>query len=220
MTASKDHTARVWKAATGEPITPPLEHKATVWTAQFNSDNRRVVTATGHEVEDNKHFRKGLYGLSRWLGQTNNPDDSVGEALVWDAEAGQRLFTMQHSNTVTWAAFSPDGRRVVTACVDGTARVWDAVTGQPVTAFLPHLTVSITLRSVRTAAASSLLVPITRSLRVRRRFGMPRPASRCFNHLNIRTEWSGRRSVRTVNAWPPVAKMARCESGMRTPDVL
>ena len=140
VTASKDHTARVWKAATGEPITPPLEHKATVWTAQFNSDNRRVVTATGHEVEDNKHFRKGLYGLSRWLGQTNNPDDSVGEALVWDAEAGQRLFTMQHSNTVTWAAFSPDGRRVVTACVDGTARVWDAVTGQPVTAFLPHLT--------------------------------------------------------------------------------
>jgi WD40 repeat protein len=36
------------------------------------------------------------------------------------------------------AAFSPDGTRVVTASVDGTARVWDAATGQPVTRPLAH----------------------------------------------------------------------------------
>jgi WD40 repeat protein len=36
------------------------------------------------------------------------------------------------------AAFSPDGRRVVTASRDGTARVWDAATGHPVIRPLLH----------------------------------------------------------------------------------
>ena len=30
------------------------------------------------------------------------------------------------------AAFSPDGKRIVTASLDKTARVWDAATGQPI----------------------------------------------------------------------------------------
>ena len=30
------------------------------------------------------------------------------------------------------AAFSPDGKRIVTASFDGTARIWDAATGEPI----------------------------------------------------------------------------------------
>jgi WD40 repeat protein len=39
---------------------------------------------------------------------------------------------------VTSAQFSPDGKRIVTASDDGTARVWDAQNGQPVTGPLQH----------------------------------------------------------------------------------
>jgi WD40 repeat protein len=43
-----------------------------------------------------------------------------------------------HKGPVRRAAFSPDGRRVVTASADGTAQVWDAATGDPVTPPLKH----------------------------------------------------------------------------------
>ena len=36
------------------------------------------------------------------------------------------------SGKVTSAAFSPDGTRIVTASADGTARLWDARTGEPI----------------------------------------------------------------------------------------
>jgi WD40 repeat protein/serine/threonine protein kinase len=43
-----------------------------------------------------------------------------------------------HEGRVCQAKFSPDGRRVVTACWDGTARVWDVATGQALFPPLRH----------------------------------------------------------------------------------
>ena len=37
-----------------------------------------------------------------------------------------------HEAAVTSAAFSPDGKRIVTASEDKTARIWDAATGKPI----------------------------------------------------------------------------------------
>jgi tetratricopeptide (TPR) repeat protein len=45
---------------------------------------------------------------------------------------------LRHQGPVRNAAFSPDGRRVVTVSEDGTARVWDAGTGEAVTPALKH----------------------------------------------------------------------------------
>lgn len=45
-TASADGTARVWDAATGKPLSPPLEHGLFVFTARFSSDGRKLVTGS------------------------------------------------------------------------------------------------------------------------------------------------------------------------------
>ncbi len=45
---------------------------------------------------------------------------------------------MNHASGVNEVSFSPDGSRLVTAGNDGTARVWDAATGSPLSPPLYH----------------------------------------------------------------------------------
>jgi WD40 repeat protein len=45
-------------------------------------------------------------------------------------EAHEHAVLRGHEDVVKSAAFSEDGRRVVTASSDGTARLWDAASGQ------------------------------------------------------------------------------------------
>ena len=56
--------------------------------------------------------------------------DSSNGVRVWDSDTGQLLVVMcGHSGEVTDASFSPDGRRVLSASRDGTAKVWDSESG-------------------------------------------------------------------------------------------
>jgi WD40 repeat protein len=110
MTAGRDRTARIWDAATGRELTPPLRHSGAVRIAVFSRDGRTALTAC-HD----------------------------GAARVWDAATGNPVTSfMRHQDAIRWAAFSNDGDRVVTASDDTSARVWDARSGQALTPPLRH----------------------------------------------------------------------------------
>ena len=57
---------------------------------------------------------------------------------VWELPGLHQRFAIQHQNVVAVARFSPDGRRFATGDRDGDARVWDSVTGKPVSPLLNH----------------------------------------------------------------------------------
>lgn len=63
-----------------------------------------------------------------------------GEAVFIKNRAGEPLTEqpLRHEGRINSALFSPDGQRVVTASRDNTARVWDVITGQPITPPLRH----------------------------------------------------------------------------------
>ncbi|PYQ64185.1 MAG: hypothetical protein DMF53_08055, partial [Acidobacteria bacterium] len=106
VTASYDQTARIWNAATGQPIAT-LRHTAAVQAASFSPDGTRVVTAS---------------------------DDKT--ARVWNATTGQPIAILTGHTGPVWAAsFSPDGGQVVTASLDQTVRIWNAATGQLIATF-------------------------------------------------------------------------------------
>jgi WD40 repeat protein len=65
------------------------------------------------------------------VGVSDTPEAEV--ALRRSLEDSRlRVVMLGHRDWVNKAAYSPDGRRIVTASNDGTARVWDARTGRPI----------------------------------------------------------------------------------------
>jgi WD40 repeat protein len=55
------------------------------------------------------------------------------------ATPGEQLLVLRgHTDDVESAVFSPDGKRIVTASLDGTARIWDAATGKQLVVLRGH----------------------------------------------------------------------------------
>jgi WD40 repeat protein len=108
VTASADHTARVWEAATGKPVSPALEHQGPVNSAAF-----------------------GPGGLVVTAGNDNT-------ARIWDLATREMIAPpLPHHDWVLAASFDSTGRRLVTAGCDGTARVWDLALPRPADSHLP-----------------------------------------------------------------------------------
>jgi WD40 repeat protein len=143
VTASVDHSARVWDAVTGHLLATLTGHTGPVNDAAFSPDGKRIVTAsddgtarvwdalTGHLLATltgpNVEVRKAAFSPDGKRIVTASADHT---ARAWDAETGLLLATLTgHAGVVYDAAFSPDGKRIVTASQDFTARVWDAETG-------------------------------------------------------------------------------------------
>jgi WD40 repeat protein/tRNA A-37 threonylcarbamoyl transferase component Bud32 len=116
--------ARVWDVATGKELVAlrwPKGTSAFVRTAMFSPDSKRIVTA----------------GV--WSG-SGSPDYQL--PWTWDATTGKQLiaFKRHEANwiSVASAAFSPDGKQVVTTANDNTARIWDAATGDELAVLRGH----------------------------------------------------------------------------------
>ena len=106
-----DKTARLWDAATGQPIGPTLTHQGHV---------------TGRGVQPRR--QDGLTG------------SCDGTVRLWDAASGRPIRASRdriraRSSSV---AFSPDGKTLITGSWDKTARLWDAATGRPIGPTLDH----------------------------------------------------------------------------------
>lgn len=69
-----------------------------------------------------------LYPTLRQLRKSYTGDDQL--ARLWEPAGTQRGVLRGHTDRVESAVFSPDGQQVLTASVDGLARVWQVVSKQ------------------------------------------------------------------------------------------
>ncbi|BAP55871.1 TIR domain-containing protein [Thioploca ingrica] len=134
VTASADGTARVWNLTTETSPTILQGHKQEVTSVAFSPDGTHIVTAsadgtarvwdtdTGTLLTTLRGHEQGVTSVAFSPDGTQvvtTSDDKT--ARVWDVATGEPLIVLPES---TFAAFSPDGMRIVTASKN-TARVWN-----------------------------------------------------------------------------------------------
>lgn len=92
-----------------------------------------------------------------------------------EASRTATLATLLHPSQVTSASFSPDGAFVLTACVDGAARVWDwEAGGKPVELYLEDASTMPLVAAVFSRSGSFILTASAREARVWEWRGEPR----------------------------------------------
>jgi WD40 repeat protein len=139
VTASTDHTARMWNAETGAPLGTPMRHPKNVNAAAFAPDGSRLVTVSSDNTAQVWALTTGdTPVLSQHQGAVKAASFGSGHlvvivssdrALVVDTEIGKSVGPLRHDGLIYSAAFSTDGRYVVTASADTTARIWDVTSG-------------------------------------------------------------------------------------------
>ena len=152
LTASDDKTARLWSAGTetNTQMAVLVAHTGSAGRAVFSPDGRRALTASddnsvrlwdaeaGRQIATFTRAGSGMAAFSPDGRLVAIPDNNT--VVVRDANTGERedRIFQGHSAAVQSVAFSADGRRIVTASDDRTARVWDLQTGAQIAALTEH----------------------------------------------------------------------------------
>ncbi|MFZ6029765.1 MAG: CHAT domain-containing protein [Chloroflexota bacterium] len=153
ISGSSDGSARVWDTGTWQEISR-VTHEDAVnivifhpngkWVASGSDDSTIEIweAETGHEVAHMSHGNSVKVAAFSPDGKWLISGSSDGTARVWDVVTGKELSRMVHNDGVTSVAFSPDGKWVASGgcdeldpgllCMRGTARVWEATTGQEI----------------------------------------------------------------------------------------
>ncbi len=161
-TASADHTARLWDAATGKQLWV-LSHTSAVETVKFSPDGIYLLTASADHTawlwdvatgEIIRTFSGHTSGLNNASFSPNGKliitaGDTDGTARVWDVATGNVMLAIRQLSVVVNAEFSPDGNYIVTTSTSEVpggadeARLWDTATGTQLRVF-PHGTTFFT----------------------------------------------------------------------------
>jgi WD40 repeat protein len=141
---SDDGTVRLWDAVTRQLLGMPMKHDGMVNGAAFDKSEGRILSWSddGGRLWDANLHMLVLKGSVKGalFDETGGRILSWSDGSVWlrDLRTKYALGPMQQGGDVLGAVLSRSERRILSWSKDGTIRLWDAATGQPIGALMKH----------------------------------------------------------------------------------
>ena len=147
LAAGTYQAIHVWKSGSGESFKVIPADLETVESVAFSPDGKHLVSSGA------------INPIQIWDAQTGNLINSFGSAcavaynfdgsmivgggisdvVVWNASTGELLRRLTgHTARVDSVAFTPNGKRVISASWDGTMKVWDVSSGKLIKTLQGH----------------------------------------------------------------------------------
>lgn len=149
VTAEKDESVKLWDASSGHLAGDLRGHKDEVWTIWFSHDGHRIITSDRQHIRIwNKDSSELITSIPISYGWLRSPDRrklvvygyGPPYAEIRELATGRTLITLKgHEDWVLHAGYSPDGRHLVTASMDRSARLWEAHTGRLLAQLRGHM---------------------------------------------------------------------------------
>lgn len=145
LSASSDHTVKVWNASKGTLLKTLRGHEDWVRSCRFAQGGRQAVTGSYDNTAS-------IWPIAEYREQIVFADDNAAAVLstaastagkwiatahqdgavrLWDRATGQLEDTLVegHAFLGETAKFFPDGQRILTGARDSTVRIWDVASG-------------------------------------------------------------------------------------------
>jgi WD40 repeat protein len=120
VSASFDGTARIWRTCDGALLKTLRHQGAPILAAAFGPDGRSLVTGSWDGTARLWALPPSMSAGGRACGTPAEPAS---------AEKDKPLLILRHGAKLTSVAFDAGGHQIITAGLDGTARIWDASSG-------------------------------------------------------------------------------------------
>jgi len=152
LSASDDHTLKLWDPKTGRCIRTLSGHSDVVNSCAWSPDGQQILSASADETlklwdPSTGDCIRTLSGHSSSVNSCAWSSDgrqilsaSEDETLkLWDPSTSHCIRTFSgHSSSVNSCAWSPDGRQILSASDDKTLKLWDPNTGDCIRTLSGH----------------------------------------------------------------------------------
>jgi WD40 repeat protein len=149
---ARDRTVRLWEVRTGKGVAT-FRHPDAVTSAAFFPDGKKLASAsedgtitiwevaTGRAVATFKTdaLRMALSPDGKVMAVSGHGGPKLTAVTLLDATTGKDIAVLNgHTQHITAADFSPDGKKLATGSADNTIDVWDVATQRVITTLKGH----------------------------------------------------------------------------------